>query len=184
MSRPSLRALRAAVFAAACVLVSAALHGLAGGGPVRLEVMLAALALAWTGAYLLGRHQRGMEVLLAACFATQYGMHHLFSTGAVTPVPPSHEHGSPVGMLLVHAMTALLSAWWLERGESALAALLHLAVTTVHRWWRILSVLAGTLVELAPQALHPSHDERVDCPQSWGAAAIPRRGPPLRFSLL
>ncbi|TMR07762.1 hypothetical protein ETD86_50630 [Nonomuraea turkmeniaca] len=176
--------MRAAVFAAACVLVSAAWHGLAGGGLVRFDVLLGALALAWTGAYVLGRRQRGMEVLLAACFASQYGMHHLFSAGAVTPIPPSQEHGSGVGMLLVHVMTALLSAWWLERGESALAALLHLAGTTIRRWWRALSVLAGGLVEPHLHTLRPSTDERVPCLHSWCATAISRRGPPLRFSLI
>lgn len=73
--------MRSAVFAAVCVLVSAALHGFAGGEPVRPGTLLGAMALAWTGAFLLGGRQRGMDVLLGACFATQYGMHHMFSAG-------------------------------------------------------------------------------------------------------
>ncbi len=173
--------MRSAVFAAVCVLVSAALHAFAGGEPVRPGTSLGALALAWTGAFLLGGRQRGMDALLGACFATQYGMHHLFSVGA--PVP-AHEHGTGLGMLLVHAMTALLSAWWLERGESALATLLHLAVASIGRWWSALLILAGGLVEVDLHGRRPSWDGRVPFPQALVAAVISRRGPPSRFSLI
>ncbi|WP_327583952.1 hypothetical protein OHA25_50410 [Nonomuraea sp. NBC_00507] len=173
--------MRSAVFAAVCVLVSAALHGFAGGEPVRPGTLLGAMALAWTGAFLLGGRQRGMDVLLGACFATQYGMHHMFSAGA--PVPP-HEHGTGLGMLLVHAMTALLSAWWLERGESALAVLLHLAIASIGRWWCALLVLAAGLIEGGLHGRRPPRDGHVPFPQSLFAAAISRRGPPARFSLV
>ncbi|WP_431930083.1 hypothetical protein [Nonomuraea jabiensis] len=179
-----MRATRAAVFAAVCVLVSAALHVFAGGEPVRPDILLAASAAAWAGAYLLGGGQRGIGALLAACFAAQYGMHHLFGAGAAASVQPGHEHGTGVGMFLVHAMTALISAWWLERGESALAVLLQLAVTTVRRWWRVLSVLAGGPAEAGTRAPSPSRDEHVPFPRSRFAAAISRRGPPARFSLV
>jgi hypothetical protein len=178
--------MRAAAFAAVCVLVSAALHGLAGGQPVRPAALLGALAVAWAGAFVLGGHQRGMEVLLGACFATQYGMHHLFSANAsaATPVVPSHGAGSGLGMLLVHAVTAVISAWWLAQGESVLAILLHLAVASIGRWWRILPALtAGLPVEAGRRRL-PSWDElRGPFPHFLLAAAIPRRGPPARFSL-
>ncbi|MGI5291958.1 hypothetical protein ACQEVF_52810 [Nonomuraea polychroma] len=178
--QPFLRATRSTVFAAVCVLVSAALHGFAGGEPVRPGTLLGALALAWTGAFLLGGRQRGMGVLLGACFATQYGMHHLFSAGA--PVPP-HEHGTGLGMLLVHVMTALLSAWWLERGESALAVLLHLAFASIGRWCALLVLAAGP-IEAGLHGRRPSYDGRVPFPQSLFAAAISRRGPPARFPLI
>ncbi|MEU6781903.1 hypothetical protein ABZ912_22090 [Nonomuraea angiospora] len=179
-----MRAIRAAVFAAVCVLVSAALHGLAGGDPVRAGTLFGALALTWTGAFLLAGRRRGMEVLLAACFAAQYGMHLLFGAGGAD-VPPPHEHATGVGMFLVHATTAVISAWWLARGESALAVLLHLAVTSVGRWWRVLSVLTGGPVELSPyggrRAAWDDHDAFL---QLLFAAANFRRGPPARLSLI
>ncbi|MEV0228270.1 hypothetical protein [Nonomuraea sp. NPDC050786] len=184
IGRPVLRAMRAAVFAAVCVLVSAALHGFAGGEPVRPGILLGASVLAWAGAYLLGGSQRGMGALLAACFATQYGMHQLFGAGTANAVTAGHEHGTGVGMFLVHAMTALISAWWLERGESALAALLQLAVTTVRRWWKVLLVLTGGLVGTSPHSRRRPWDEHVPFPRSRFAAAISRRGPPVRFSLI
>ncbi|MFI7641540.1 hypothetical protein [Nonomuraea sp. NPDC049400] len=174
--------MRAAMFAAVCVLVSAALHGLAGGEPVHAGTLTGALALAWAGAFLLGGRQRGMEVLLAACFATQYGMHQLFGAGDAAATS-SHEHGTVLGMLLVHAVTALISAWWLARGESALAVLLHLAVATVRRWWRVLPALVGWQAEVSRHGRHPSWDEHVPFPRSRFAAAVSRRGPPARFSL-
>ncbi|MET9242461.1 hypothetical protein [Nonomuraea sp. NPDC003709] len=179
-----MRAIRAAVFAAVCVLVSAALHGLAGGDPVRAGTLLGALALTWTGAFLLAGRQRGMEVLLAACFAAQYGMHLLFGAGAAD-VPPPHEHATGVGMFLVHAMTAVISAWWLARGECALAALLHLAVASVGRWWSALSVLTGGLVEPSPYGGRPAAwDDHDAFLQRLFAAANFRRGPPARLSLI
>ncbi|MEU6718046.1 hypothetical protein ABZ897_41815 [Nonomuraea sp. NPDC046802] len=184
VGQPFLRAMRAAVFAAVCVLVSAALHGFAGGDPVRPDILLGASVLAWAGAYLLGGNQRGIGALLAACFAAQYGMHQLFSAGTATSVPADHEHDTGVGMFLVHAMTALISAWWLERGESTLAALLHLTVTTVRRWWRVLSILVGGPAEAGTHGPRPSWDEHVPFPRSRFAAALSRRGPPVRFSLI
>ncbi|MFB4262538.1 hypothetical protein [Nonomuraea sp. GTA35] len=183
IGRPVMRAMRAAAFAALCVLVSAVLHGLAGGTPVRQEVLLGAYALTWAGAFLIGGRQRGLGVLLVACFVTQYGMHHLFSASAAVPAAPFHDHGSGVGMFLVHGMTALISAWWLKRGESALAALLHLAVTAVRLWGRVLTVLLGGPVEAGVRP-RPDRDERVTLPRSRCAAVISRRGPPALLSLL
>ncbi|MFI7124830.1 hypothetical protein ACIBQ1_04005 [Nonomuraea sp. NPDC050153] len=183
IGQPFLRATRAAVFAAVCVLVSAALHGLAGGDPVHTGTLLGALTLTWTGAFLLGGRRRGLEVLLAACFAAQYGMHHLFSAGAAAP-PPPHEHVTGVGMFLVHAVTAVLSAWWLARGESALAVLLHLAVASIDRWWGVLSLLTGGPVEASPSGGRPTARDGDAFLQRLFAAAIFRRGPPARFSLV
>ncbi len=57
------------------------------------------------------------------------------SAGSVTAV----HHGSALvpglAMLLAHALVAVLSAWWLERGESALATMLRLAACTLLEIW-------------------------------------------------
>ncbi|WP_432932032.1 hypothetical protein ACQPZZ_13435 [Microbispora sp. CA-135349] len=185
--RSSLRALRAAVFAAACVLVSATLHTLAGGAPVRAGALAAALALTWLGAFLLAGRRRGMDVLLGACFAAQYGLHHLFTLGAAHTSPPTWtgEHHTGLGMLLIHAATALLSAWALERGESALAVIVHLAVTPVRRLWAMAVVLAGAPAGAAP--LPPGVPGRFSLPlprRSDFAVVVARRGPPPVVTLL
>ncbi|MFD1544256.1 hypothetical protein [Nonomuraea guangzhouensis] len=188
VGRPLLRALRAAVFAAACVLVSAALHVLAGGTVVRLTAIGGALALAWSGAYVLGGRQRGMNVLLGACFAAQYGMHHLF--GATVPDLPSvtsqspHEHGGGLGMLVVHAVAAFGSAWWLARGDAALATLLRLAVTSVSGFCSALFALAGALIEIVLPGRARSWDDAAPRRSSPFAATVSSRGPPISFSVL
>ncbi|MEU8386008.1 hypothetical protein, partial [Streptosporangium sp. NPDC048865] len=129
------RSVRAAVFAVVCVTVSLAMHVLAGGSPVGPGVLVWAVLPTAAGAFALARRQRGFGMLLGASFAAQYGMHLWFTSGAVPP-STGHEHGAGglstgLFMLLVHAVTALLSARWLERGECGLAALLFLLFATV-----------------------------------------------------
>ncbi|NBE95485.1 MFS transporter [Nonomuraea sp. KC401] len=177
--------MRASAFAAVCVLVSAALHVLAGGTVVRLGSLCVALAAAWAGAYLLGGRRRGVSVLLGACFAAQYGMHHLF--GATLPDLPSvggHAHGGGLGMLAVHAAAAFGSAWWLARGEAALATLLRLAVTSVGRFWATLLVLAGAPIEISRPGRTTGWDGPAAPPRAPFMAAVSRRGPPLVLSVL
>lgn len=184
--QPLLRVMRAAVFAVVCVLVSAFLHGLAGGAPVRPGTLAGALALTWAGAFLLGARPRGMGVLLGACFAAQYGMHHLFSASGDSAVSalPAHQHGTGLGMLLVHAVVAAGSAWRLERGESALAMMAHLAVTSLAWLWDVLRALAPVLgeVETGPRL---GRWTRVRA-RRWSrlfTTAVARRGPPAFLSL-
>ncbi|RCG31575.1 hypothetical protein DQ384_08355 [Sphaerisporangium album] len=187
VGQSSLRALRAAVFAAACVLVSAALHVLAGGALLRAEALAAALMLTWLGAFLLARRQRGMDVLLGACFAAQYGMHHVFTAGAApaTSSPWTHDHGSGLGMLLIHAVTGVLSAWALERGESALALIVHLAVTPVRGLRAMWRILVGSPVEIVPPAPGPMGHRPLPPPRrSDFVVVVARRGPPVVVSVL
>ncbi|SEH01808.1 hypothetical protein SAMN05444920_12259 [Nonomuraea solani] len=167
------------------MLVSAALHVLAGGTVVHLGRMAVALAVAWAGAYLLGGRPRGMNVLLGACFAAEYGMHHLFG-GTLPSVMAQNPHGHAgglgigLGMLLVHAVAAVGSAWWLSRGESGLAMLLHLAVAVLAGFWVALLVVAGVpaVARHAVAWAAPVWRRR-----SPFAACVSRRGPPLSFSV-
>ncbi|TDD18705.1 hypothetical protein [Nonomuraea diastatica] len=186
VGRPSLRALRATVFAVACVLVSAAVHVLAGGAAVRPGALVLALVLTWAGAYAIGARQRGVGVLLGACFAAEYGMHRLFTVGAeAAPDPLTHAHGdSGVGMFLVHVAVALLSSWWLERGETALAAIAHLAATSLSMLW------AGLLLLLAVSPVTPNLPGRLRAGHAPDrlrrlllASSLRRRGPPLFVSV-
>jgi hypothetical protein len=177
------------VFAVACVLASSALHVLAGGAPIRPGFLAGALALTWAGAFLLGGRQRGLPVLLGAGFAAQYGMHHLFTAGAEASVPAlGHEHGSglgsALGMILVHAVVSVVSAWWLERGESALATILHLVAACLGAVWAGILIRASLVVE-ARLPRRPVASHRVDrLTRLFLAAGVSRRGPPLPVSVL
>lgn len=171
--------MRAAVFAVVCVTASLGMHVLAGGSAVDPVVLAAAVPPVLAGACVLARRQRGLGALMGAAFAAQYGLHHAFSAAAAQPPVPGHGHGglaADVAMLLAHTVTALLSAYWLERGETALATLLRLLVASV----------LTLLVRWAPAAgrVTPPPAER-DGPSFLSrllAAAVSRRGPPVGFS--
>lgn len=119
------RLIRAVSFAAACVAVSAGMHLFAGGAGIATPTLLVAVALTALAAFAAAGRQRGMAVLLSACLIAQFALHHLFSLGAASHAHHVHmEH--PLAMPVLHALAAVASATWLERGESALGTLLDL----------------------------------------------------------
>ncbi|GIH23957.1 hypothetical protein Aph01nite_22670 [Acrocarpospora phusangensis] len=173
---PVLRLLRSTAFAVVCVTVSLGMHVFAGGAAVGLTTLAGASALVSAGAFVLARRRRGMGALLTAAFAAQYGLHHLFTAAAPQPPIPGHDHGGlAVGltMLLAHAVTALLSAYWLERGETALATVLHLLVAAVFTLllWRIPAV--------RPVVSRPAVETGPSFASRLLAAAVSWRGPPV-----
>ncbi|MFB9475622.1 hypothetical protein ACFFR3_39555 [Nonomuraea salmonea] len=185
-----LRGLRTTVFAVVCVLTALAMHVLAGGPVAGFGTVPAATVITGAGAFLLTR-RRSRRTLLAASFAAQYGMHQLFTTtphavqDLLTTTPPAlhaahatdasalgaHHGGglsASVGMLLAHVVVAVLSAWWLDRGETTLATILHLLATSLRDLWALLTtwdpappaptrrpalLAAAPLGPLTPQAL-------------------------------
>ncbi|WP_218041544.1 hypothetical protein [Acrocarpospora macrocephala] len=152
--RPMFRALRAGVFAVVCVLTSLGMHVLAGGAGVRPVTLAGAAAATGVGAFLLARRRRGFAALLPAAFAAQYGMHRLFGAGAVVDTDGHHSGGlsTALGMVLAHALVATLSAWWLERGENALATLIRLLACSL---LDLLRLLAATLVVIPVRSVAP-----------------------------
>lgn len=182
VGRPLLRALRATVFAVVCVLVSAAVHVLAGGSAVRPGALVVAAAATWAGAFALGSRQRGLGVLLTACFAAQYGMHQLFTAAAgPAPVQLTHAHGdSGLGMFLAHVAIAAMSAWWLERGESALATVVHLTLGSL---WAALALLPDAPVEPRVTRRPRPHHESGRPRGLLLASGVRRRGPPIPISV-
>jgi hypothetical protein len=202
IGRPAPRALRASVFAVVCVLLSAGLHTLSAGDSVSLPVLVVAMAATWGTAFALGGRQRGRGTLLGACFVAQYGLHHLFSAqhGVHHLIATRHglecllagdiSGGLPDGglamagvngrMLLIHVAVALASSWWLERGESALVGLMHLAMTSVRGLLPPLLAPLAAPVAAGPSLVTASVSPARPSPPH--VAAISRRGPPLAFS--
>ncbi len=113
---PAVRGLRAAVFAALCVLLAAGFVAVFAGG------------------CLLGGRERSLLPLGGATLAAQGGLHLAF--GAARPhavvavhgmrMHPSHALTPHAG--IAHVSAALLLTWWLRRGEAALWSLLRRAV--------------------------------------------------------
>ncbi|MFI6318847.1 MFS transporter [Nonomuraea sp. NPDC050556] len=177
---PALRLLRAAVFAVACVLVTAGGHLFAGGSAVPAGVIFAAGAGALGMAYGLNGRELGRGTILALTTAAQACLHALFAWAApASAVYSAHGH-LKVGMVLVHLTAALLTGWWLHRGESALWLLLRLwgaAPLTVLAW------LLGD--ELVVRVRHAVPARTPDSCSPWDRQARLRlRGPPVRPKFL
>lgn len=175
-----LRALRAAVFAVVCVYAGLAMHMLAGGGGARPAVVAAATALTGAGAFVLAGRRRSRETLLAAAFAAQYGMHHLFNAG-VNAAPTGHHESAGLstglGMLVAHVIVATLSAWWLERGDTALLTLLCLLDCALRDLWRPLPLGLARICAPRPASFVTDTTPALRTTQAL-SSALSRRGPP------
>ncbi|GLX02570.1 MFS transporter [Microtetraspora sp. NBRC 16547] len=174
---PGLRLARAAVFATVCVLVSAAGHFFAGGGPVAPGVLAAGALGALTLAYVLNGRERGPEAVMAATVAAQDLLHELFTWSASAPAVHSAHGHLGVGMLLVHLLVALVSGWWLCRGEDAVWLMLRLWGAPPFPLPRRLRAVPEESHRPLRQAVPPSEAEPHRGHEI--APAIPRRGPPV-----
>lgn len=177
-----LRASRALAFATVCTVISACGHALAGGGPVPVGVAALAAGVAFGAAYLLGDRERGLDTIFPAALAAQSLAHELFARAGppepAVPASPGHGHPGP-GMLLAHLTVALLTAWWMHRGESALWLMARLWGAPPPRP-RLLAPVPPAPVRVGPLPLapRPTPSGGQDAP----ATAIRRRGPPSRRS--
>ncbi|MFX4292911.1 hypothetical protein [Streptomyces bohaiensis] len=140
----ALRGIRAAVFAAVCVLLAAVGHAHAGepaAPALALPALLVLAAVSWAA----GGSRRGPIGVTAAAVGSQAALHLLFTLGAPhqgTTAHAVHMHpgaegspavhdaaaGGPLGLSLTmaaaHLLAALVSGWWLAQGERAVFGLL------------------------------------------------------------
>ncbi|MEW2303086.1 hypothetical protein AB0958_24470 [Streptomyces sp. NPDC006655] len=195
---PAVRSLRAAVFAAVCVLLAAAGHGLAMGDMPPLWADLTAFgAVFGVGRALAGR-ERGLPEIGAGMLLTQGGLHVGFDAARrFTPAHAAHMAGMPMDMpphgpamaagtaqhahvltahaTLAHVLAALAASWWLRRGEAALWSLLRRAAALVPglaAWWH-----DGPLPAPAERGL-PAPARPVRPRLLTLRHAVSRRGPP------
>ncbi|MFI6317560.1 hypothetical protein ACIBG8_08570 [Nonomuraea sp. NPDC050556] len=171
---PAWRLVRATVFATVCIAASAGGHILAGGALASPGLLLLAAAGALALAYVIGGRPHSRGPVLGASVATQALLHELFSNGVPVAVGSAgHDHPG-ISMLTAHLTVAVMTGWWLHRGDSALWLLLHLlrrpSLPVLLRLTRIPS--AGT-----PSPL-PAAEPRVTLSYEL-VAAVTRRGPPI-----
>nr|WSY50273.1 hypothetical protein OG999_09080 [Streptomyces sp. NBC_00886] len=151
---PAVRSLRAAVFAAVCVLLAAAGHGLATGATPPLWADGVGFLVVFGMGWLLGGRERSLPGIGAAMLATQAVLHLGFDiarprTGMAvagmahmsghTMAPMRQTQAMTPHAVAAHVVAALVAAWWLRRGEAALWSLLRWAVAFVPglvAWWR------------------------------------------------
>ncbi|WP_407288740.1 hypothetical protein [Streptomyces sp. BP-8] len=128
-----LRAVRAAIFAAVCVTTAALGHALMSARPLPWWVWGAAFGATGAAAWWRAGRERGAFAVIGATVLAELGLHALFGLAQASlalrsshpmdmgmgRVQPLHSsHGSP-GMVLAHAVAALVCGWWLWRGEKA-----------------------------------------------------------------
>lgn len=112
---PVLRALRAAVFTAVCVMLSAAGHEWMSGRAVAWWGLLAASAGVFCGAYATGGRRRGFPVIAGLMLVGQTGLHELFSVAQGATATDGWirftERATVVIGGLVHPHPATGTAW-------------------------------------------------------------------------
>ncbi|WP_406441839.1 hypothetical protein OHB14_22625 [Streptomyces sp. NBC_01613] len=188
---PSVRGLRAAVFAALCVLLAAGGHALATGTAPPVGVQAVGFVPLFGAGYLLGGRERSLFAIGAGTLTAQGGLHLAFD--AVRPhamtlmrgmqgmdgMRMAHTHALTPHATAAHVGAAVVLTWWLRRGEAALWSLLRRAATFVPglvAWWQ---VRAGAWrLPVARDAVRLCADGARPLQRLLLRHAVQRRGPP------
>ncbi|WP_028646567.1 hypothetical protein [Nocardiopsis sp. CNT312] len=140
------RPLRAGVFALVCASLSAHGHALSSGHDVPLSGLLLGLAVVAAVAWAAAGRRHGPLALAGWMLWGQFALHLSFSytqlagghaghggADAYSAVLTASSSADLSGwqMITMHVVSALLSAWWLHRGENALFAFLRFMALTV-----------------------------------------------------
>lgn len=205
-TRP-MRVVRASVFAATCLAVSAAGHVWMSGRQVPAAVLVPGFVLVFTVALAAAGRARGLLPIAGLMLAGEAGLHLLFSAaqaGAGTAAIPDMASmpdmanmpgmrtapataglmpmtavagHSAAGMLAVHVAAGLASAWWLHRGERAFFTLLSWMLEEA-------AALLPTALGVAPRPVRSSPGPRPALASRMCVYPEPlvhilvRRGPP------
>jgi hypothetical protein len=196
---PAVRGLRAAVFAALCVLLATGAHVLGTGGAPAVWVQGAGFVPVFAAAFLLGGRERRLPSIGGGTFTAQGGLHLAFDTArphtvtAMHGMRMAHPHTLTAHAMSTHAMwthtmsahatsahvtAALVLTWWLRRGEAALWSLLRRAgalVPGLVAWWRVRGARRAPVV---PGTVCRSADVPRPLRRLLPRHAVRRRGPP------
>ena len=149
---PALRSLRAAVFAALCVLLAAAGHTLATGMAPPVWTQAAGFAPVFAAGWLLGGRERSLAAIGGATLTAQGGLHLAFDAvrthatmlmhgmHGMHGMNMAHSHALTSHATAAHLGAAVVLTWWLRRGEVALWSLLRRAAVLVPglaAWWQV-----------------------------------------------
>ncbi len=198
------RALRAALFTALCVMLSAASHVLLSGRALPAPTVAAVAAAVFALAYALAGRERGYGRIAALLVPLELGSAALFTAGqdacygrAGHSAPGaltwlcSGSMGGPLArlaapgtapwlLLAAHVAVGLLAAAWLRRGEAALGRLLRAVASFAFRPL-LLAVAVVTAGDRPERGTVPRH--RGGAPASRPRPllllhSVVRRGPP------
>jgi hypothetical protein len=191
------RWVRAASFAATCAALAMLGH-LAGGGSFDRSAVLTGFVIILVPALALTGRERTLASILPATAVAQIVLHLLLSaTHGAGPAPAAPaapmggaqgmeamEHGPPgLGMLLMHAVSVLVTSAWLEWGEARLCALVRqLAAWVLQPLLFLLYMVAGPVCVGPRRIERVRTDERAPV-QAVLRYAVVRRGPPWTLSV-
>ncbi|MGW0420602.1 hypothetical protein [Streptomyces sp. NPDC003015] len=200
------RTVRAAVFAAVCVLLAALGHVLMSGAQVPGRTLAAGLAVTGCAGWCLAGRERGLPLIVAVVVGAQTALHVAFSLAQPTAVAQDmggmhtesmHMSGMdsvdaasmgtssgvgalsflvPFGMYAAHLLAALLTGLWLAYGERAAFRILRAVAARLVAPLRLLLALPVTPHRPRPRAGRP-RSQREPRLLLLGHA-ISHRGPP------
>lgn len=186
------RWVRAASFAATCAGVAALGH-MAGGGAFDRSAALAGFFLLLGPAFALTGRERSLAAIVPATAVSQIVLHVLLMRAAAgyplmaarpdTVVGGSgdmpHHGGVPgAGMLLMHAVSVLVTSAWLEWGEARLCALVRVLASWVLRPLLFLLLFAAGRFPDRPRPIPRGRAVEPPLGQVVLRYALARRGPP------
>ncbi|MFC9246505.1 hypothetical protein ACFT7S_21680 [Streptomyces sp. NPDC057136] len=197
-ARSPMRTLRAALFAAVCVVLAAVGHSYMSGHDIPAGALLAAFATTGAIGWLGGGRRRGAVAIGGGLIAVQTALHMIFAGTQPQTMPsrPSMPHSGvggmeaemsmagsgghgDGGMLAAHLLAAVVCALWLARGEAAFFALARTVDALAFTPLRLL--LTAVRLPDAPQ-LPSGARTRARNSLSHGvvlAHSLSRRGPPV-----
>lgn len=133
------RLLRAGVFTLVCASLSAHGHALSSGHDVALPGLVLGMAVVFAVAWAASARRLNRMQLTGHMLWGQFALHMALTvTSSFGVGHASHQQdvvldsGAPAWtMVTLHVVSALLSAWWLHRGENAFFAFLRFMALTV-----------------------------------------------------
>ncbi|MFI6375628.1 hypothetical protein [Streptomyces sp. NPDC050546] len=195
------RTVRAAVFAAVCVLLAALGHALMSGATAPGRTLAAGFAVTSGVGWALAGRERGFPLVVLVVVVVQGALHSAFSWGrSASPVDMGSLHlghaahtahlghtahgtgdTSSLGMPAAHLLAALLTGVWLAFGEQAAFRLLRAVAG------RLAAPLRLPLSLPAPPRgprLRPARERAERVPRLTFAYTITSRGPPAGTAVL
>jgi hypothetical protein len=187
------------VFATVCVTLATLGHALTSAAEVPVWAIGAGFGGVLAVTLVLAGHERSLPTILGGLLGGQFVLHSLYAaaTGPALPAPdagsaghhviaeaPGHESG--LAMTLAHVAAAVVSAWWLRRGERAAWSLARRIADLADRPVRVLLALfAGFEPAAAPPriSLIPAVGETSTVGLVLRHVVV-RRGPPARSRAL
>lgn len=197
---PAVRSLRAAVFAAVCVLLAVAGHRLGTGVTPPVWADGAGFLGVFGTGWVLGARERSLVGIGVLMLGTQGVLHVVFEAAGSSagpaavgggmhrdamgagPVPAKvvgHLYEMCTPVTAAHVLAALVASWWLRRGEAAVWRLLRCAVESMPSLggvWRLL--VTPVALPVGPGGVPGAFGRVVALRQALLRHAVCRRGPP------